>query len=72
MARGQVVPPLAGTAVGLVAPRATDASQPAPGGVPTAVRAQLLATALWSLLSTRTMAQNEALTRITTFLMAMP
>jgi hypothetical protein len=39
MARGQVVHPLAGNAVGPVAPRASDASQPGTGGVPPAVRA---------------------------------
>src|SRR6266568_6694404 len=69
MARGHVVPPLAGNAAGSVAPRTSEASQPMAGGVLPAVRAQLLATEHWSLLSTRTMAQNEILARITTFLM---
>jgi hypothetical protein len=69
MARGHVVPPPGGNAVGSVAPRTSEAGQPMADGISPAVRAQLLATEHWSLLSTRTMAQNEVLTRITTFLM---
>jgi hypothetical protein len=40
-----------------------------PGQVAPAVRAQLLATEHWSLLATRSTAQSEVLSRITTFLM---
>jgi hypothetical protein len=37
-------------------------------GAPPSVRAQLLATEHWSLLATRSTAQSEVLSRITTFL----
>ena len=46
-----------------------DAIRPETGGVPPAVRAQLLATEHWSLLATRSTTQSEVLSRITTFLM---
>ncbi len=69
MTRGHVVPPFAGIPGRSVPPVASDATPPQTSGVPPTVRAQLLATEHWSLLSTRTMAQNEVLTRITTFLM---
>jgi len=47
----------------------SDSNQPETAGVPPAVRAQLLATEHWSLLATRSTAQSEVLSRITTFLM---
>jgi hypothetical protein len=53
MSRGHVPPPAA---------EGADAVAPA-------VRAQLLATEHWSLLATRSMTQNEVLSRITMFLM---
>jgi len=59
-------PPLAG---GFVASPMADASQSEVGGVPTALRAQLLATEHWSLLATRSTTQSEILSRITMFLM---
>src|SRR5438128_1820322 len=68
MSRSPVLPPPAGNTSRRVEPP-SEASSPPASGVPPAVRAQLLATEHWSLLSTRTMAQNEVLTRITTFLM---
>jgi hypothetical protein len=43
-------------------------NQPRTGGAPPSVRAQLLATGHWSLLATRSTAQSEVLSRITTFL----
>ena len=57
-------PPLAG---GFVASPMADASQSEVGGVPTALRAQLLATEHWSLLATRSTTQSEILSRITMF-----
>jgi hypothetical protein len=69
MSRGPLLPPLAGNSSNSLAPPASAVTQPGTVGAPPAVRAQLLATEHWSLLSTRTMAQNEVLTRITTFLM---
>jgi len=51
------------------APPASDAAQAETGEVPQSVRAQLLATEHWSLLATRSTAQSEVLSRITTFLM---
>jgi hypothetical protein len=53
-------------------PSGLPASPPSPaetGTAPLAVRAQLLATEHWSLLATRSTAQSEVLSRITTFLM---
>jgi hypothetical protein len=44
-------------------------SRPEPPAAPASVRAQLLATEHWSLLATRSMAQSEVLSRITSFLM---
>ena len=49
-------------------PPTSEVSQPRTGGAPPGVRAQLLATEHWSLLATRSMAQSEVLSRITTFL----
>jgi hypothetical protein len=47
----------------------SDATQPGTGSAVSTVRAQLLATEHWSLLATRSTAQSEVLSRITTFLM---
>ncbi len=41
MARGHVVPPLAGNAVGSVAPRTSEASQSMALGYPVALRSQI-------------------------------
>jgi lipopolysaccharide export LptBFGC system permease protein LptF len=46
----------------------SDGSQQGTDGAPPSVRAQLLATEHWSLLATRSTAQSEVLSRITTFL----
>src|ERR1700716_3046317 len=51
------------------APVMAETSQPESAAVPLVVRAQLLATELWSLLATRSTTQSELLSRITTFLM---
>jgi Ca2+/Na+ antiporter len=69
MSRDPVPPSLAGASPQLAGQRTSDLSQPEPAGVPPAVRAQLLATEHWSLLATRSTAQSEVLSRITTFLM---
>ena len=50
-------------------PPTPEVSQPRMGGALPGVRAQLLATEHWSLLATRSTAQSEVLSRITTFLM---
>jgi hypothetical protein len=65
------VPPSPAGASAQPAGRPTlDASQHGNGGSPpSSVRAQLLATEHWSLLATRSSAQSEILSRITTFLM---
>ena len=49
-------------------PPTPEVSQPRMGGALPGVRAQLLATEHWSLLATRSTAQSEVLSRITTFL----
>ena len=58
----------AGASARSAGPPTSEVSQPRTGGAPPGVRAQLLATEHWSLLATRSMAQSEALSRITTFL----
>ncbi len=67
--RGPAPLPSLGASAKPVAPLTSDASQPETGAAPLAVRAQLLATEHWSLLATRSTAQSEVLSRITTFLM---
>ena len=69
MSRDPVPPSLEGASAQGAAQPASDSSQPQPPSVPPAVRAQLLATEHWSLLATRSTAQSEVLSRITTFLM---
>lgn len=69
MSRSPVPPPPAGASPQSVTPLASETSKPESGGAPLAVRAQVLATEHWSLLATRTTAQNEVLSRITMFLM---
>jgi len=69
MSRNPVPPSLAGASAQSAAQSASDLSQPEPATVPPAVRAQLLATEHWSLLATRSTAQSEVLSRISTFLM---
>jgi hypothetical protein len=67
--RSPVPPPPVGASARSVGPPTSEASQPGTGGAPPALRAQLLATEHWSLLATRSTAQSEVLSRITTFLM---
>jgi len=69
MSRDPVPPSLEGASAQGAAQPASDSSQPEPPSVPPAVRAQLLATEHWSLLATRSTAQSEVLSRISTFLM---
>jgi hypothetical protein len=69
MSKSPVPPPPAGAAAGSTGQAMPDGSQPATNGAPPSVRAQLLATEHWSLLATRSTAQSELLSRITTFLM---
>ena len=69
MSRSPVPPPPDGAAAQPAGRAMSDASQPGTDGPPASVRAQLLATEHWSLLATRSAAQSELLSRITTFLM---
>lgn len=69
MSRNPVPPSLSGASAQPVDQPTSDSGQPVTAGVPPAVRAQLLATEHWSLLATRSTAQSEVLSRITTFLM---
>ena len=69
MSRNPVPPSLSSAPAQPAERPASDSSQPVPAGVAPAVRAQLLATEHWSLLATRSTAQSEVLSRITTFLM---
>jgi len=69
MSRNPVPPSLSGASAQAVDQPTSDSDQPLTAGVPPAVRAQLLATEHWSLLATRSTAQSEVLSRITTFLM---
>src|SRR5689334_11519842 len=67
---GKPVPPsIAGASAQSAGQATSDSSQPETDSVPPAVRVQLLATEHWSLLATRSTAQSEVLSRITTFLM---
>ena len=69
MSRSPVPPPPDGAAAPSTGRALSDRSQPGTDGPPASVRAQLLATEHWSLLATRSTAQSELLSRITTFLM---
>ena len=69
MFRRPVSLPPAGASARSVGPPTSEASQLRTGGAPPSVRAQLLATEHWSLLATRSTAQSEVLSRITTLLM---
>jgi hypothetical protein len=70
VSRSPVPPPPAGASRQPAGQPASDASQHGNGdSAPSSVRAQLLATEHWSLLATRSTAQSEVLSRITTFLM---
>ena len=69
MSRSPVPPPPAGAAAQSTGRAMSDSSQPGADGALPSVRAQLLATEHWSLLATRSTAQSELLSRITTFLM---
>jgi hypothetical protein len=69
MSRSPVPPPPDGAAAPSAGRAMSDRSQPGTDGPPASVRAQLLATEHWSLLATRSTAQSELLSRITTFLM---
>ncbi len=69
MFRRPVSLPPVGASARSVGPPMSQASQPRMGGAPPSVRAQLLATEHWSLLATRSTAQSEVLSRITTLLM---
>ena len=69
MSRDPVPPSLEGASAQGAAQPTAESSQPEPPSVPPAVRAQLLATEHWSLLATRSTAQSEVLSRISTFLM---
>jgi hypothetical protein len=70
MSRSPVPPPPDGAAAQPAGQPTSDGSQQGNGGsAPPSVRAQLLATEHWSLLATRSTAQSEILSRITTFLM---
>src|SRR5215467_9399218 len=69
MSRNPVPPSLTGASVQPAEQSTSDSNQPETAGVPPAVRAQLLATEHWSLLATRSTAQSEVLSRISTFLM---
>jgi hypothetical protein len=69
MSKNPVPPPRAAASAQSGALSTSDASQLESGAAPLAVRVQLLATEHWSLLATRTTAQSEVLSRITTFLM---
>jgi hypothetical protein len=68
--RSPVPPSPAGASAQSAGRPTLDAGQDGNGGsAPSSVRAQLLATEHWSLLATRSTAQSEILSRITTFLM---
>ena len=69
MSKSPVPPPPGGVAAPATGRAMSDGSQPGTDGAPPSVRAQLLATEHWSLLATRSTAQSELLSRITTFLM---
>jgi hypothetical protein len=69
MLRRPVSLPPVGASARSVGPPTSETSQPRTGGAPPGVRAQLLATEHWSLLATRSTAQSEVLSRITTLLM---
>jgi hypothetical protein len=69
VSRSPVPPPPDGAATPSTGRAMPDTSQPGTDGPPPGVRAQLLATEHWSLLATRSTAQSELLSRITTFLM---
>jgi len=69
MSRSPVPPPPAGAAAQSTGRAMSDGSQQGTDGALPSVRAQLLATEHWSLLATRSTAQSELLSRITTFLM---
>ena len=70
MSRSPVPPPPDAAAAQPAGQPTLDASQHGNGGsAPSSVRAQLLVTEHWSLLATRSTAQSELLSRITTFLM---
>src|SRR5215472_11371964 len=69
MSRNPVPPSLAGASAQSAGQPVSDSSQPETADIPPAVRAQLLATEHWSLLATRSTAQSEVLSRISTFLM---
>ena len=58
----------AGASARSVGPPTSEVSQLRTDGAPPSVRPQLLATEHWSLLATRSTAQSEVLSRITTFL----
>ena len=68
MSRSPMPPPPAGAAAQPTGRGMPDASQQGTDGALPSVRAQLLATEHWSLLATRSTAQSELLSRITTFL----
>jgi hypothetical protein len=69
MPKSPVPPPPAGAAAQSTGRAISDENQPGTYGALPSVRAQLLATEHWSLLATRSTAQSELLSRITTFLM---
>jgi hypothetical protein len=69
VSRSPVPPPPDGAAAPSTGRAMSDGSQQGTDGALPGVRAQLLATEHWSLLATRSTAQSELLSRITTFLM---
>src|ERR1017187_5375678 len=69
MFRRRVSLPPVGASARSVGPPTSETTHPRTGGAPPSVRAQLLATEHWSLLATRSTAQSEVLSRITTLLM---
>jgi hypothetical protein len=69
MSRSPVPPPPDGAAAQPTGRAMSDRSHQGTDGALPGVRAQLLATEHWSLLATRSTAQSELLSRITTFLM---
>ena len=69
MSRSPVPPPPAGAVAQSVGRATSDRSVQGTDAALPSVRAQLLATEHWSLLATRSMAQSELMSRITTFLM---
>ena len=68
MSRSPIPPPPDAAAAQPAARPTSKANREGTGSVAPSVRAQLLATEHWSLLATRSTAQGEVLSRITTFL----